>query len=87
MTAAIAPESKGDGETWEDYAHRLEHRIKQQRDHIKSLTALRAPGDIKARNRIAMLERLLGKKELALAKQHDGLAALKARVAELEAKP
>ena len=86
MSAATAPESKGDGETWEDYAHRLEHRIKQQRDHIKHLTALRAPGDIKARNRIAMLERLLGKKELALNKQHEGLHALKLRIAKLEAK-
>ena len=84
MTASV--EAKGDGETWEDYAHRLEARIKQQRDHIKNLTALRAPGDIKARNRIATLERLLGKKELALAKQHDGLAALKRRVKELEAR-
>lgn len=74
--------TKGDGETWEVYAHRLESRIKRQRDHIKHLTELRAPGDIKARNRIAQLERLLGKKELALAQQHDGLSALKERLAD-----
>jgi hypothetical protein len=81
---AASVDAKGDGETWEDYAHRLEARIKRQRDHIKHLTELRVPGDIKARNRIAVLERLLGKKEVALANQHEGLAALKRRVEELE---
>lgn len=85
-SAAPAP-AKGDGEMWEDYAHRLEARIKQQRGHIKNLTELRkVPGDMKARNRIASLERLLGKKELALAQQHGGLHALKTRVVELESR-
>lgn len=32
--------AKGDGETWEAYAHRLERRIKAQRDHIKGVVSL-----------------------------------------------
>jgi hypothetical protein len=68
---------KGDGESWEEYAHRLERRIKAQREGIKSLAALReVPGDKKARTKIAHLERLVGKKEAQLAQQHDGLNAL-----------
>ena len=55
------PLDKGDGETWEDYAHRLEHRVKEQRDHIKRLVELRdEPGDRAARKRIEWLERALG---------------------------
>jgi len=77
VTASV--DAKGDGETWEDYAHRLEARIKQQREQIRNLTELRkVPGDIKARKRIATLERLVGKKELALQQQHEGLRALRA---------
>lgn len=80
--AANSYESKGDGETWEAYAHRLEGRIKQQRDHIKNLVELREPGDIHARKRIAYLERILGRKEVQLAQQHEGLHALKERLAD-----
>lgn len=32
-------EPRGDGETWEAYAHRLERRIKSQRDHLALLRA------------------------------------------------
>lgn len=54
--------AKGDGETWEAYARRLEHRIKGQREHIRAISELRdVPGDIKARRRIALLERSLGR--------------------------
>jgi hypothetical protein len=79
-------DAKGDGETWEAYAHRLEGRIKQQRHNIKELTDLRGQaGDKRARLRINRLERLLGQKEARLANQHDGLRALAERVTELEA--
>lgn len=84
--AATAPDA-GDGETWEDYAHRLERRIKQQRDHIKDLNALRGhPANIKDRRRIAHLERLLGQATLRLEWQHEGLRALNDKLREMEAK-
>ncbi len=77
------PLVKGDGETWEDYAHRLEVRIKAQRDHIHNLTELRnVPGDIKARKRIADLERALGKMALRLEREVENREALVARLEE-----
>lgn len=49
------------GETWEDYAHRLERRIKSQRDHIGSLNALRADaGNRTERKRMEKLRMALG---------------------------
>lgn len=50
----------GLNETWEDYAHRLERRIKAQRDHIKGLTDVRENGNRAVRKRIGLLERALG---------------------------
>ena len=77
-------ESKGDGESWEDYAHRLEIRIAHQRKEIDSLQALRGyPASKADRRRIAHLERLLGQKSLALDKQDAGLRAMGQRIKEL----
>lgn len=84
MTAATSL-VKGDGETWEDYAHRLEVRIKHQRDEIDSLQALRGyPASKADRRRIAHLERLLGQKSLALDKQDAGLREMGRKIRELE---
>lgn len=53
---------KGDGETWEEYAHRLERRIKEQRDQLESLNELRADAGNRAeRKRIARLHTALGR--------------------------
>lgn len=81
---SAAPEpAKGDGETWEAYAHRLEHRIKAQRDHIAHLTELRdVPGDIKARRRIAALERALGSMTLRWHREIENREELVARLEE-----
>lgn len=82
---ATFAESKGDGETWEDYAHRLEVRIAAQRTEIDSLQALRGyPASKADRRRIAHLERLLGQKSLALDKQDAGLRAMRQRIRDLE---
>ncbi len=75
----------GDGETWEDYAHRLEVRIANQREEIDSLQALRGyPASKADRRRIAHLERLLGQKSLALDKQDAGLREMGRKLRELE---
>jgi len=50
-----------DVESWEQYAKRLECRIKEQRDHIISLQELRKPGDKVARKKLETTERALGK--------------------------
>lgn len=56
------PAAKADGETWEEYAHRLEQRIKKQRDHLDELNALRADaGNRHERKRIAHLQAALGR--------------------------
>lgn len=55
------PAAKADGETWEEYAHRLERRIKEQRDHIAAINALRADAANRAeRKRIDHLRYSLG---------------------------
>jgi hypothetical protein len=77
-------DAKADGETWEAYAHRLEKRIKEQRDQLLALSELRDGPQRLHRKRIAHLERLLGQKEAQLAQQHDGLAALKAALRDGE---
>lgn len=56
------PPAKGDGETWEEYAHRLERRIKEQRDQIAAINALRADAGNRAeRKRIDHLRWSLGR--------------------------
>ena len=80
--AALDHDAKGDGETWEEYAHRLERRIKQQRDQLRALGDLRNGPQRTHRRRIAHLEMLLGQREAKLAHQHAGLKALNARLSE-----
>lgn len=56
------PAAKADGETWEEYAHRLERRIKAQRDHIAEVNVLRADAANRAeRKRIDHLRYALGR--------------------------
>lgn len=51
-----------DGQTWEEYAKSLEHRIAQQRAEILSLTTLRNnTGDKAARRQIEQLRIALAK--------------------------
>lgn len=73
--------AKRDGETWEAYAHRLEHRIKQQRVQLNAVQALRDGPQRTARQRIAALERLLGKREFAIEQLRTAVAAIKGRAA------
>jgi uncharacterized coiled-coil protein SlyX len=55
------PAAKADGETWEEYAHRLEHRIKKQRDILEKLNSLRADaGNRSERKRMDKLRHALG---------------------------
>ena len=55
------PPPRGSGETWEEYAHRLERRIKEQRDHIAAINELRADAANRAeRKRIDHLRYSLG---------------------------
>lgn len=54
--------TRGDGETWENYALRLERRIKAQRDHLEAINALRADAANRAeRKRIDHLLMQLGR--------------------------
>jgi hypothetical protein len=61
--SAIGHDVKGDGESWEDYARRLERRIKEQRDQLESLNQIHsACGNNRAdRKRINNLRFALGK--------------------------
>lgn len=53
-------DGKDAGESWEDYARRLERRIKDQRDHIKSLAALhKGNGNRADRKKVASLRSAL----------------------------
>lgn len=58
-------DNKLDGESWEDYAKRLERRIKEQRDLNKHLVELGKDGGNRVdRKRIARLEAALGQMTL-----------------------
>jgi hypothetical protein len=59
---APGPQPKLAGETWEEYAHRLERRIKEQRDQLESINQLRADAANRAeRKRITALRYALGR--------------------------
>lgn len=61
---SLGPEhaAKGDGETWEEYAHRLEQRVKEQRDVLAAINVLRADaGNRHERKRIEHLTFALGR--------------------------
>ncbi len=78
------PLAKGDGETWEAYAHRLEQRIKAQRDHIRSISELRdKPGDKKARARIELLERSLGRMTARFYRERESREAVTGQLSPL----
>ena len=53
---------RADGESWESYARRLEHRIKEQRDQINSVHRYRETNGNRAdRKRIRRLRFALGR--------------------------
>lgn len=56
------PDPKGDGESWEEYAHRLERRIKAQRKTLREGNMLRADAGNRAeRKRSERLQLALGR--------------------------
>lgn len=80
---APEPPPKHDGETWAEYARRLEIRIKLQRDQLEAINQLRADaGNRTERKRIERLLRELGVMAERNAKMREANAALIARVRE-----
>lgn len=72
----------------EEYTGLLERRVKEQRDHIKSLTELREEaGTRKARKRIEHLERSLGRAQLKIDLQKRAIAYLRDRLLEHNDEP
>lgn len=69
----------------EAYVTGLERRIKEQRDQLTALGDLRDGPQREAKRRIAYLQRMLGEKTEKLARQYDGLRALKAEIERLKA--
>lgn len=79
------PPAKHDGETWAEYALRLERRIKEQRDQLESINALRADAGNRAeRKRIEFLLFTLGKLTEKHQRERTARLALVHRVRELE---
>lgn len=70
-------EVRGDGESWEDYARRLERRVKQQREHINALQTIHSGKGNKAdRKRLRALEATLGSMTLRWERQREATHAL-----------
>lgn len=68
---------KGDGESWKAYAHRLEHRIKEQRDALDSLQKVHAACPNRSeRKRITQLELALGRATLRADRHKQSVKAL-----------
>jgi hypothetical protein len=78
-------EIKGDGETWEEYAHRLEHRIKRQRDQLDAMNTVRKAGNVAARKKIAKLTTALGLMTLRWERERDCRRGLLERLDSEEA--
>lgn len=77
------PQLKQDRETWEAYAHRLERRIKEQRDQLAAIHALRGDAGNRAeRKRTARLEIALGRMTARWEHERDCRAGLLARGGE-----
>lgn len=76
-----------EGESWEQYAHRLEERIKRQRDEIEKLYAERPPGagNKWTRKKVVELERALGKWVARWEKEHEMKRALYKKLKERDA--
>jgi len=73
---------KGDGETWEAYAHRLEKRIKEQRIALEQLQRIHANCPNRAnRKRITNLEAALGRASLRGDRLNEAVKALAAKKA------
>jgi hypothetical protein len=67
----------------EEYLVILERRIKEQRDHIESLNALRETvSNRQERKRMEKLERALGRATLKIEEQKRAIAYLRDRLAE-----
>lgn len=78
---------KRDAESWEEYAHRLERRIKNQREHIKAINELRADAGNRAeRKRVNRLTMALGNERLGNYRLSEMNRWLVSRVKELEEK-
>lgn len=78
---------KGDGETWEEYAHRLERRIKEQRDQLAGINALRADaGNRHERKVIEGLRASLGRMTERWERERMQREGLVRRLAEIEKK-
>lgn len=76
-----------DGETWEDYAERLETRIKEQRDHIYSLHRYRRDSSNRwARKKIRSLQVALGRTALRLDEEQRNRDALLIRLGQDQTK-
>lgn len=86
MMATLGGVYKGDGETWEAYAHRLEHRIKEQRDLLEHLNSLKREWvDRHDRKSIAEMERALGRVTAKWQHEREAREALVEKVKTLEA--
>lgn len=58
----LPEDERDDGESWESYAQRLERRVKEQRDLLRHMNALRADAGNRAeRKRITRLRYALGR--------------------------
>lgn len=72
------------GETWEQYAHRLERRIKAQRESLNHHHMLRSDGNKHARLKINALERALGRAALAADRRKEQRDGVIERLEELK---
>ena len=76
-----------DGESWEDYAGRLERRIKEQRVHINSLHRYRKDGgNRQQRKRTRSLETTLGRVAARLGEEERNREALAAKLDAADAR-
>lgn len=76
--------TKRDGETWDAYAHRLEYRIKAQRDHLKSVTALiKGKGNRADRKKVERLKSALALVTEKWSREREARIALVRTVSEM----
>lgn len=79
------PQPKQSSETWEEYAHRLERRVFQQRQHIDDIHALREEGNRHARKKIEGLTAALGRMTARWEKEREQRQGLVEHLRELRA--
>lgn len=82
VPADVVPEepAKLDEEQWEEYAHRLERRIKEQREHITNMSKLRSNGNKRERKNYQILVNELGRATLLLGREREKSKGLIARL-------